>query len=296
MFKLFKLYNLFKKTTIGLDIQPHAISLMQLQHKRSTVHINYQACSALPAGVVVDGHFADVGHVVATVSELVRQAGFIGRQVVIALPASRVISQWIQLPAKLPRAACYQTIANNLQQYFPGILDELCFDYVPGLNNRILLVAVRKEQLQQYMQAVLRSGLNVCAVDIDIYALIRAIRFLIPKLSSLPIESLLDLSGHHPRFVVLHQEEMIFYQEWDHITIMDSLTKVLDALRYAWQLYGSMHAAIKIHSLVLLEHEKSELDVAIHREWKLDVTVIHVPETMNIHAITSYGLALRGMR
>lgn len=269
-------WNVFSKPDgLGLDIKTHKIRLLQLQHRRFCINTlrDEVLIPSLP--------------ITTCLSEWVSQLKIAGKKVAIALPQSSLMTRRIRLQAMLPERQYYQEIAAQLDQYFPEAADELCFDFIKCTGPSVRVMAVRKTLLQQYVSQVERAGLIVSAVDIDCYALIRALDFFMRPIQ---IEAILDLSSDPSRFMVLKQQEIIFQQEWNHNITHDQCDMVASSLKA----YRLTQGTSKLNSLILLETTASQLAEWIEQEYQLHVYKPTLPGSMQLDALVSFGLALRG--
>jgi len=83
----------------------------------------------------------------------------------VGVPANAVISQQIALPAHLPRWNMKLRISMNLGRYFPGVNDNLYFDFLPAASEcrvaaRSFLVAARTVAGRTVMRAGKCGGLR----------------------------------------------------------------------------------------------------------------------------------------
>lgn len=196
---------------VGLDINAEEIRLLQLKPVRKRYFVENFAIASLPPGVVKEGKIIEFSNFTAVLERLVRETKTAGSHAAMALPANRVISKRIKLSAKLPPEEYEAVITANFPHYFPGLQDELCFDYAvfAGTPPEALVVAARLEQLNSYIQAADRAGLKIKIVDVDIYALVRAARGYETTDS---ITGLLDVAPEITQFILFHQGEIIFSQ------------------------------------------------------------------------------------
>jgi type IV pilus assembly protein PilM len=203
------------RSLVGLDMNAEEIRLLQLRPVRKGHVVENFAIAGLPPGTIQDGKIIEFETVAAVLGRLVQQTKTAGFTAAMALPANRVISKRIKLSAGLPQAEYETTITANFPRYFPGLQEELCFDFVvfdtEAKPPEVLLVASRVEQINSYTQAALAAGLKIKIVDVDTYALVRAV-----SLIALPdtTTGLLDIAPEMTQLILLQRGQIVFNQHW----------------------------------------------------------------------------------
>lgn len=272
-------------SSLGIDIQAHRICVTHLSHTRSK-QMNIQVESiALPEGAIADGLILHVEPVVTSLTQLLSRLEKNTKKVTIAIPAFHIMSQRIQMSRTLKPKQYYSDIIQNLHRYFPNVTDDICFDFIKRHDQSIVMLAVRKEYMQPFIQVIEQSGLSVAVVDIDMYALIRALQFCMQHIH---IEAILDLSDP-VRFFVFQQNEIIFYQSF---TLNHG--HVIQSLNAAWQSYCKIPMTMTLQSLMVLGNGDPRLLECIEREWRLKIYQVKLPNQLTLDAMISFGLALRG--
>jgi type IV pilus assembly protein PilM len=249
---------------LGLDVNADEIRLIALSKKRKIWQVERFACAPLPRGSIVDGKIRQFDSVQTVVNQLVKETGTRGCKTVIALPANSVISKRIKLSSALSPVECEMEIAANVQKYFPGMTDELCFDFtllnsVDKSQHEILLVASRQEQLNTYVAVAQASGLKIKKVDVDSHALMRAGNFILPLAESV---ALLDVAETVTQFLVFQRQTIIYSQQWQTLA-----AELLEAqVRKTIQLCASSHPDLQIRQLMVAGKDvELNLDIEITR-------------------------------
>jgi type IV pilus assembly protein PilM len=236
---------------VGLDVHADEIRLLQFRQTQTTFLIENCAIHPLSPGAIIDDKIKQIEVVQAAISELVQETKTYGCNVAIALPAASVISKRIKLPVGLPPKEQETEIHANLKQYLPGINEALCLDFVEldvadAERREMLLVAARLEQLQTYFNVVQSAGLVPKIVDIDSYALARAVIFAVPKAVQYPV-AILDGGKYQVQLTVFQHKQVYFNQSWQ---VRDK-NFFCTQLRRALQLCSTMHNQLAVNDLVL---------------------------------------------
>jgi type IV pilus assembly protein PilM len=226
---------------LGLDINSDEIRLLQLTRKATTFTIQNYAVATLPAGAIMAGKIEQPVVLQQVLARLVRETRTQNCATAIALPGNAVISQQISLPANLSALDCEATISTNLPRYFPGITDELCFDFLPlattdASKQQILLVASRLWQITSYVSLIKAAGLRVNIVDVDKFALMRAARLTTAVYAETDIVAIVHISRQHAELIIFCHQTILFNQLWQ----LDDKQPLLASIKHAWQLYSSV--------------------------------------------------------
>jgi len=165
-----------KKSVVGLDIGSSAVKLVELAESKGSWSVVAMGQQSLPAEAIVDGAIMDA----ATVSEAIRatfeQARVKTDQVATAVSGHAVIIKRISMPAMSPEELS-ESIQWEAEQYIPFDINEVSLDYEimegPSIeegNMDVLLVAVKRDKINDYTSAVAQAQKQPVVVDIDAFA------------------------------------------------------------------------------------------------------------------------------
>lgn len=136
----------------------------------------------LPTGAVRDGEVEDTASVSEAIRRLWAAGKFSTRDVNIGVGNQRVVVRELDLPW-MPMAQLRYALAFQVQELLPMSTDEALMDYYPtgeveGPNGRLLhgmLVAATRDTVRANVMAVEAAGLKPQMVDLNPFALLRAI-------------------------------------------------------------------------------------------------------------------------
>ncbi len=294
-----------KSTLVGLDIQTDAIRLLHLRHIKKQVVIEQAMRMALPAGAITLGRIQQTELVSDCLRELATRSKIKKLSASIALPAECVTSKRIQLIKELGEAEREAEILDNLTHYLPSLSGELCYDYVKldthnEMQDNIFLAAAQVEQLNTYVNVVENAGISVHIVDVDIYAVARAVCFSIAD----PVKTkvILDLDPIVARFILLNHNEIIFYQS----IFRHNLKAFYEKLKNTMQLCSSTYNQFIIGKIFLSGSSQDipEIISFIEKTFPMEIQYINIfkntlisPEVALKEDTWSiaYGLALRSI-
>lgn len=300
---MFRLLPFKSRTLIGLDIQADEIRLLQVRQVKQKFIVDNVAVVALSPGALVEGKIQQFENLRVPIRELVERLKIHHYPVAIAMPAHCVISKRVQIAAGLQDIEREVEISTNLYHYFPGMTEELCFDHIVlGAHNAeeddVLLVAARYEQLQSYVSVVERAGLTVKIVDVDIYALVRGLHFILAP-ANLDVIALLEVGAMGTQLIIFSRHEVIFSQQFSTTNITE----------LEIQLKRTLHRTVEIKKLFLSGNMEKLVAIApnIQRELSIEVHYVNPFQAMSLtlklnheaveslasRMLLSCGLALR---
>ena len=165
------------KLTVGLDIGSGSIKLTHLKPARGG---NYQLQAfgmvQLPPEAIVDGALMNSTAVVDGIQELFASQRIKTREVATSVSGHSVIIKKINLPQMTPEEL-EESIQWEAEQYIPFDINDVNID-VQILNTEstqagqmdVLLVAAKKDMVNDYTEVIASAGLNPVVVDIDAFA------------------------------------------------------------------------------------------------------------------------------
>jgi type IV pilus assembly protein PilM len=192
---------------LGLDIGTTAIRLVQLRGHGPVKALVKYAYVPIDSKVALSDAQADQQKVVQAVHELLGQAGVSTKNVAVGIPSAKVFTTVVDID-RLPPAELAKTLNYQADSLIPTPLSESKMDWAvmgdsPKDNTKIeiLLSSVTNEFIEQRLDMLESSGLNVIAFEPDNLALARA---LIPADAVLP-QLVLDI-GHKTTDLVISMQ------------------------------------------------------------------------------------------
>lgn len=165
------------KPVIGLDIGSSSVKAMELSRVGNTYEITAFAKARLAPDLVVDGAITDVSAVANVIKGLLSSGKLKAKQVATGVSGHSVIVKRVVLPVDTPDQVP-SAIERDADQYIPFDISDVNLDYhVIGVAGgpegglEVLLVAAKKEQIQNTIGVVAMAGRAASVVDIDAFAL-----------------------------------------------------------------------------------------------------------------------------
>jgi type IV pilus assembly protein PilM len=163
------------KNVIGLDIGSSSVKLVELKEGRNGFKLQNLAISPLPPEAIVDGAVMDSVTIVDTIRDLVT-AVTKTKDVVTSVSGHSVIVKKITLPF-MTESEMEESIQWEAERHIPFDINDVNLDFQIvgyGAENPdmmdVILVAAKKDMINDYVSVIMESGLNPVVVDIDSFA------------------------------------------------------------------------------------------------------------------------------
>lgn len=202
-------------TKLGIDIEPRNSVLVQLSGSLAAPKLSSASVVNMPAGVLTDEFIQNPRGLSEVISQLIEESGTKKRSnVSIAAPGSLVITKKIASKEGFTPTELSTYAWNEARKAFPGMMDNLYLDYVSLPENKLLLVAARKKELQERLSAILSAGLTVEAIDVDYYALARAYSLVKNQISEEDQKgyvALINMDTSAMLLDVIREDQLVFF-------------------------------------------------------------------------------------
>lgn len=169
-----------KENLLGLDIGTHSVKLIQLDAKSTGLRLVNFGLAPLPDEAFDEGRVNRPGLIADTIKRLAAHLKIKGKSVAVSISGYEVMIKKIELPA-MTELELDNRMHAELGQYIPYNIEEVDVDYqvmapVKERPNQmeVLLVAAKKESVNDFVGLVKSSGMDPVVVDVDFYALSNA--------------------------------------------------------------------------------------------------------------------------
>ncbi len=212
-----------KPLLLGIDISTAAIKLLELNKIDSKYRVESFGVAPLPQDAVVEKTIVNVEAIGNSVKAVVAQSGTKLKHVAVAVAASAVIPKIISLPNNLNEDEMEAQIELEADQFIPYPLDEVSLDFeIQGINEKkpelvdVLVVASRKENVEDRVAAMELAGLKTVIVDIESYALENAFPLIVDQLPAGAEKmtiAIADIGATMTTLNVLHNSRHVYSRE-----------------------------------------------------------------------------------
>ncbi|NTV46133.1 MAG: type IV pilus assembly protein PilM [Chlorobiales bacterium] len=165
-----------KKEVVGIDIGSSSVKVVQLKDNKGIFQLLNVGISPLPPEAIVDNTLMDSSSIATVIKNLVASLGIKIKDVVCSISGNSVIIRKIVLPA-MPQEELEDQISWEAEQYIPFEINDVYLDFQilspdsqdPSKMN-VLLVASKKDIINDYVSVFSEAGMQLSVVDVDSFA------------------------------------------------------------------------------------------------------------------------------
>ena len=174
-----RINNMGKKDSLitGIDIGSHAVKICQLQRVGKGYKILAVGSASIPTGAVEDGVLQEPDEVGKVIASLLKNLKIKNSKIGISISGYSVIVKKINLDA-MDDDALAEYIKSEAEQYIPFDIDDVYLDFqkLPAKREGseridVMLVAAKKEVVNDYLDMLRDLKLKTVLVDVDGFAL-----------------------------------------------------------------------------------------------------------------------------
>ncbi|RMD60005.1 MAG: type IV pilus assembly protein PilM, partial [Nitrospirae bacterium] len=165
------------KSVVGLDLGSRFIKAAQLKMNKKGYLLERCGIITIPPELIVDGSIIDAPRVVEAIRELLKTSKIKAKHVALSVSGhSSVIVKRISLPS-MSEEEIDEAVKLEAEQYVPFDISDVNLDFqILGTQEDeehidVLIVAVKKDKIDEYVFTVKEAGLKPVVVDIDAFAL-----------------------------------------------------------------------------------------------------------------------------
>jgi type IV pilus assembly protein PilM len=164
------------KHLVGVDIGTSAVKVLQVRESGRGVHLQKYGVEPLPPQSIVDGHVMNSGAVVDALRKIFKDLRISQREIALSVSGNSVIIKKLNLPL-MKRDELEEQIQWEAEQHIPFDISEVEIDYNILWENAevgqmdVLLVAAKKDEIQDLVEVAKEVRLKPLVVDIDAFAM-----------------------------------------------------------------------------------------------------------------------------
>lgn len=164
-----------KKNVVGVDIGSHSVKICQLKDTSKGLQLMTFDSVVLPPEGIVDGAVMNFSALADRLKELVKVHKLRGKPAALSISGHSVIIKKVSLP-EMNEEELNSSIMWEAEQYIPFDINEVHVD-VQVLDPKagqgqmdVLLVAAKKEVINDYVSVAVEAGLAPMVMDVDTFA------------------------------------------------------------------------------------------------------------------------------
>jgi type IV pilus assembly protein PilM len=163
------------KTIVGLDIGSSSVKAVELAVKPKGIELHHLGVAPVPPEAIVQGAFLNSGAITDAIRQALDEGKIKSKSVATAVSGHSVIVKKISLPA-MSREELEESIRWEAEQYIPFDINEVNLDFQILESSEdegqmdVLLVAAKKDLIDDYVQVITDSGLQPVVLDVCAFA------------------------------------------------------------------------------------------------------------------------------
>jgi type IV pilus assembly protein PilM len=207
------------KNVVGLDIGSATVKLVELKERKgSQFQLQRIGVEPLSPEAIVDGSIMDSSLVVDAIQKLIDTTGVKNNNFATSVSGHSVIIKKIELPAMEPDELD-ESIQWEAEQHIPFDIQDVRLAYMtlsdddPTRENMdVLLVAVKREKVNDYVSVISQSGRKPEIVDVDAFAIQNAYE-LNYDLDPLKVVALINMGAGVSNINVVARGQSVFWRD-----------------------------------------------------------------------------------
>jgi type IV pilus assembly protein PilM len=166
-----------KDHLIGIDVGSRAIKLGEIEEKKGQRILKKFGLVNLPQGAIVEGRVKEPEVVVDKIKGLVKELKVVEQNVATSISGYSVIIKKIVV-GKTSDEELQESIQYEAEQYIPFDVEDVNIDFeilgeheVNPNQMNVMLVAAKKEVIDEYVDLFEMADLSPCVIDVDVFTL-----------------------------------------------------------------------------------------------------------------------------
>jgi type IV pilus assembly protein PilM len=165
-----------KKELIGLDIGSSSIKAVEFDWGKKTPKLKHFGMIPLPPEAIVDGAFMDSASIVESIRSLVEGLRIKTKKVAVSISGHSVYIKTINVPT-MSEVQLEESIKWEAEQQIPFDIEDVNLDFqildeqVSPDQMPVLVVAAKKDMINDYTAVIEEAGLQPTIVDVDVFAI-----------------------------------------------------------------------------------------------------------------------------
>jgi type IV pilus assembly protein PilM len=172
-----------RRSLVGLDIGSSAVKAVQLQRSGHQHRLLALGLVPLAPEAIVDGVMMDAPAVSGAIRQLFEENRIAATEVAVSVSGHSVIVKKIEVPT-MTKPELREAITWEAVQHIPYAIDDVNLDFqilegMPASDGHmsVLLVAAKRDTVNEYLAVVSAAGLKAMVVDVDAFALENAFEY-----------------------------------------------------------------------------------------------------------------------
>lgn len=260
------------KDLLGMEINANFIKFLKIDTSKTPAVVEQLAVISSPKKAMVNSDVKDINSIANTLKSVIKERKIEHDYVALSIPRASAIIKILNINNKLTTDEIESRVWIEANRLFPNLVGEIYLDfYVSGksANDKnqleVVLIASRKDQIKPYLDILHLADLKPALIDIDTYAMERALDIIIKESPPKQTWALLNISFNLISLLVIHEGTLVYSHEisYDGTYLMDKHNRNQDPtaeelqsalglhLRHTIQFFYSSRPNIRFEELLL---------------------------------------------
>lgn len=218
--ELFSLDIHNNNNVLALTISSDFIKLLKIKSLNGKYRVENFDIVPIPPGLVLKNEIKDPMGIANMINDLYSKHPTMSKNVAICIPRSMAIVKNITVDNRLTMDEIETRVWVEANRLFPKLIDDIYLDFaVMGPSSQdtakqdVLLVACRKEFIHPYLEVMRLSGLSAKRIDVNYFALERALAVVAKQSPEVKTLALLNIGYTYIDLIVTHEGAATFTHE-----------------------------------------------------------------------------------
>lgn len=256
---------------VGVDIGSHSVKICQLKRTDKAYSIVALGSAVLPEGAVDDGALNEPEIVAAAISNLFKNLRIKKKKVGISISGYSVIVKKVNL-AVMGEKEMEDHLMTEAEQYIPFDIQDVYLDFQDLKTNKdgyertdVMLVAAKKDIVDDYLNMLNSIGLQTTIVDIDGFALENTYEYSNPKTENV---ALIDIGASKMNINIISKGISVVARD-----IVVGSRQLTDRIMGQFDLDFDEAEAIKLGGSATEDRQKELEDIfsSVCTQWVLEI-------------------------
>ncbi len=260
-----------EQLVVGVDIGSHSVKVCELKKTDKGYHVLALGSALLPEGAVDDGTLNESETVGAVIAELFKNLKIRNKKVGFSISGYSVIVKKVNL-AVMEEEQLEEYIMQEAEQYIPFDISDVYLDYQDLKTNTkdsdrtdVMLVAAKKEIVDDYLDMLRSINLQPAVVDVDGFALENTYETIYEKSDNV---ALVDIGASKMNINILAEGVSVVARD-----IVVGSRQLTEQIQGAFDLEYDEAEALKLGQIPAEEkqEEMEEIFSSICTQWVLEI-------------------------
>lgn len=200
---------------VGIDFGRDFVKALKLSHKNGGYQVDQLLILPLPKGIMQKEEIKDERALGNLLKDAFKQVQFSTKNIAFAIPRSIAVIKTIAIDASFTEEDIEARAWIEANRLFPDLVGDIYLDFAVRSSNKkddknseLILAACRKDQVKPYLESLKYAGLSAKLVDINSYALGRALQIIVEPLPDEPY-ALLNINTDLSSFIVVQNDALV---------------------------------------------------------------------------------------